>query len=351
MSIETIVTPLMAGLIALKDYIALHVITCLIPAFLLAGAIVTFVSKESIIGYLGSASNKIASFAVAAGGSFLVSVCSCTVIPVASGIYYGGAGVGAAFILLWVAPAANILALVYTGSIIGAQMAITRVIAALSVSFAIGAIMVLIFREEEQKRSLATQYRKGTVMDNKDIVLILLLVVSLLAPNYAIRSGLYLYKVLVWAVAMAVVALYVWRVKSRPEIKRWLQESWWFVRTIFPLLLVGVFIIGIIGALLPQQWIERWVGGEGLKQSFLASLTGAIVYFATLTEAPFVATMMNLGMGKGPALALLLTGPGISLPSWLAIAKVFGMKKALVYIPAIIILGTLVGWIAGFILS
>lgn len=348
---EVFINLLLAGLIALKDYIALHVLTCLVPAFLLAGAIVAFVSRESIIGYLGSAANKISSFGIAAGGSFFVAACSCTVIPVASGIYYGGAGIGAAFILLWVAPAANILALVYTGSILGPGMVAARLVAALSVSFVVGTVMLLSFRREEQQRALTIQATGGSVMPKKDIILLLLLVVSLLAPNYAIRSGPYLYKVYVWAAAMAVVAIYAWRVKTWEEIKSWLSETWWFVRIIFPLLLAGVFIVGIIGAVLPQEWIETWLGGAGLQQSFFATLIGAVTYFATMTEAPFVDTLMNLGMGKGPALALLLTGPGISLPNWLAIAKVFGIKKALVYVPTIIVLGTLVGWIAGFILG
>jgi hypothetical protein len=349
--VELFVNLLLAGLLALRDYIALHVVTCLIPAFLLAGGIVAFVSRETIIGYLGSAANKISSFGIAAGGSFFVAACSCTVIPVASGIYYGGAGIGAAFILLWVAPAANILALVYTGSILGSGMAAARVVAALSVSFAVGAVMLFSFRKEEQQRALTIPATKSTVMTKKDVILLLLLVVSLLAPNYAIRSGPYLYKVLVWAAAMAVVAIYAWRVKTWQEIKAWLKETWWFVRIIFPLLLAGVFIVGIIGAILPQEWIEPLVGGNGLRQSFIATMFGAVTYFATMTEAPFVDTLMNLGMGKGPALALLLTGPGISLPNWIAIAKVFGIKKALVYVPTIIVLGTLVGWIAGFILG
>jgi uncharacterized membrane protein YraQ (UPF0718 family) len=148
-----------------------------------------------------------------------------------------------------------------------------------------------------------------------------------------------------------VVAIYVWKTIEPDRIKAWLGESWWFVRVIFPLLLAGVFIVGIIGALLPEEWIETWLGGAGLRQSFLATLIGAITYFATMTEAPFVDTLMNLGMGKGPALALLLTGPGISLPNWLAIAKVFGAKKATVYVPTIVVLGTIVGWVAGYILD
>ena len=342
---------LLAGLNALKEYLALHVITCLIPAFLLAGAIVSFVSRETIIRYLGSAASKIKSFAIAGGGSFFISVCSCTVIPVANGIYRGGAGIGPAFILLWVAPAANILALVYTGSILGSQMVIARVVAALSMSFIVGTVMLFAFRKEEQERALTLQATGGRIMTKKDIILLLLLVATLLAPNYAVRGGSYLDKVYVWAGATAIAALYAWRVKSWEEIKGWLKESWWFVRTIFPLLLAGVFIVGVIGAVLPQEWIETWLGGAGLRQSFLAAMIGAVTYFATMTEAPFVDTLMGLGMGKGPALALLLTGPGISLPNWLAMGRVFGFKKALVYVPTIIILGTCVGWVAGFIFA
>jgi len=346
-----IIDVLMAGLYALKDYIALHVLTCLIPAFLLAGGIVTFVSRETIIGYLGAAARKMSSFGIAAGGSFFVSVCSCTVIPVASGIYYGGAGIGAAFILLWVAPAANILALVYTGQILGAQMVIARLVSALLTSFAVGFVMAYAFYREEKNRVSVIQISGGQLMTKKAIFLLLLLVAWLLAPNYIVAKGPYWQKVIVWAIGLAMVAIYAWRTVEMEKLKAWLKETWWFVRMIFPLLLAGVFIVGIIGALLPQEWVETWLGGSGLRQSFLATMIGAVTYFATMTEAPFVDTLMKLGMGKGPALALLLTGPGISLPSWLAIAKVFGVKKALTYIPTIIVLGTLVGWVAGFILK
>ncbi len=127
----------------------------------------------------------------------------------------------------------------------------------------------------------------------------------------------------------------------------WMRETYFFVKIIFPLLLLGVFIVGIIGKIIPPEWIEKWLGGNSLRSSFLATLLGAFSYFATMTEAPFVDTFMHMGMGKGPALALLLAGPGISLPNWLAIAKVFGLKKALVYVPTIIVLGTIVGFIFG----
>ena len=345
-----IVDVLFAGLYALKDYIALHVLTCLIPAFLLAGGIVTFVRRETIVGYLGAAARKLTSFGTAAGGSFFVAACSCTVIPVSSGIYRGGAGVGAAFILLWVAPAANILALVYTGQILGAEMVIARLIGALAMCFAVGYVMAYAFYKEEKNRVSQIPMSRGPLMSKKGLVLLLLLVAWLLAPNYIVVHGPYWQKVVVWAVGLVVVGVYVWRFIAIDRIKAWLGETWWFVRIIFPLLLAGVFLVGIIGALLPPEWIETWLGGAGLRQSFLATLIGAVTYFATMTEAPFVDTLMSLGMGKGPALALLLTGPGISLPNWLAIARVFGVKKALVYVPTVIVLGTLVGWVAGFIL-
>ena len=342
---------LFGGLNALKDYIALHVLTCLIPAFLLAGGIVTFVRKETIIGYLGAAARKLSSFGIAAGGSFFVAACSCTVIPVSSGIYRGGAGIGPAFILLWVAPAANILALVYTGQILGAEMVIARLISALVMCFVVGYVMLYAFYKEERNRVSTIQISGGPLMSRKAVILLVLLIAWLLAPNYIVTHGPYWQKVLVWAIGLLVVAAYVWKTIEKDRIKAWLGETWWFVRVIFPLLLGGVFLVGIIGALLPPEWIETWLGGAGLRQSFLATLIGAITYFATMTEAPFVDTLMGLGMGKGPALALLLTGPGISLPNWLAIAKVFGVKKALVYVPTIIVLGTLVGWVAGFILD
>ena len=346
-----VIDVLVGGLNALKDYIALHVLTCLIPAFLLAGGIVTFVRRETIIGYLGAAARKLSSFGIAAGGSFFVAACSCTVIPVSSGIYRGGAGVGAAFILLWVAPAANILALVYTGQILGVEMVVARLISALVMCFVVGYVMVYAFYKEERNRVSTIQVSGGPLMSRKAVVLLVLLIAWLLAPNYIVTHGPYWQKVIVWAIGLLVVAAYVWKTIEKDRIKAWLGETWWFVRVIFPLLLGGVFLVGIIGALLPPEWIETWLGGAGLRQSFLATLIGAVTYFATMTEAPFVDTLMGLGMGKGPALALLLTGPGISLPNWMAIAKVFGVKKALVYVPTIIVLGTLVGWVAGYILD
>ena len=271
-----IVDALFGGLYALEDYIALHVLTCLIPAFLLAGAIVTFVSREAIIGYLGAAARKLSSFGIATGGSFFVAACSCTVIPVSSGIYHGGAGIGAAFILLWVAPAANILALVYTGQILGAEMVAARLISAILMSFAIGLVMAYAFLKEEKTRVSHIQMSTGPLMSKKGVGLLLLLVAWLLAPNYIVSQGPYWQKVAVWGIGLLAVAAYVWKFIAIERIKAWLRESWWFIRIIFPFLLAGVFIVGIIGALIPSEWVETYLGGSGLRQSFLATMLGGV---------------------------------------------------------------------------
>lgn len=339
---------LLGGVTALKDYVATHVLTCLVPAFLLAGGIVSFMNREVILEYLGEQRSKVVSFSLASVASFFVAACSCTVIPVASGLYFGGASVGVAFIVLWVAPATNILALTYTGSLLGVSLAIARVVAALLIAFVVGGVMSFVFRKEQFHPSSEGNRRpKGNIFEKKSAFLLLLVLLSLLLPNYLVRSGPYLHKVLLWALltlGFAVYAKYALPPKARQE---WIRETLWFVRLIFPLLLFGVFIVGVVGKLLPETWIRTWLGGNGIRSSFLATLIGAMSYFATLTEAPFVSTLMKLGMGKGPALALLLTGPGLSLPNWLAIARVFGGKKALVYVLTIILLGTLVGWFFG----
>ncbi len=341
-------------MIGVRDYIATHVLTCLVPAFLLAGGIVTFVSREAILDYLGEQASKLKSFPLAAAASFAVAACSCTVIPVASGLYYGGAGIGVAFIVLWVAPAANILALVYTGSILGGPLVLSRLAAALLMAFAVGAVMTAAFGQEAQRKDPPAKLAvsAGPLIAREHLILLALVLISLLAPNYVVRTGAYRYKVLVWAALTAATALYATRVLRREQIGIWLRESWWFVRIIFPLLLGGVFLVGIIGKILPETWIQTWLGGDSLRASLLATLIGAVSYFATMTEAPFVDTLMKLGMGPGPALALLLTGPGLSLPNWLAIARIFGARKAILYVGMIVALGSVAGWFFGnFILG
>jgi hypothetical protein len=338
---------LFAGLRSLQDYVATHVLTCLVPAFLLAGALVAFVDREAVLDHLGAHANKTQSFSVASGASFLLAACSCTVIPVASGLYFAGAGIGVAFIVLWVAPAANILALLYTGSILGAQMVILRVAAALLMAFVVGWVMTLAFERRPAADAPAPTATTRRIMGRRELGLLGLILLSLLVPNYLGAGVSYGQKVGVWALLTALVAGYALALFRREALLGWLRETWWFVRIILPLLLAGVFLVGVIGTLLPEPWIRDWLGGNSLRASFLATVIGSVSYFATMTEAPFVDTLLKLGMGKGPALALLLTGPGLSLPNWLAIARVFGPAKALVYVPTLMVLGTLVGWVSG----
>ncbi len=351
---------LAAGWGSLEYYILEHTLTCLVPAFFLAGAMVTFLNRNAILDLLGEQAGIMKSFPLAAAASFLVAACSCTVIPVAAGLYFAGAGVGVAFIILWVAPAANILALVYTGTILGAEMVIVRIIAALLVAFLVGLVMRFAFRHERRGETANQTDHKTVGQSGSDaqrprpkiitginLGLIALVLISLLAPNYLVREGPYLHKILVWGGVTIAAAIYALRMIDRDQLILWVRETWWFVRVIFPLLLAGVFLVGIIQAVLPEAWVREWLGGNTMLASLLATLIGAFSYFATMTEAPFVDALMDMGMGYGPALTLLLVGPGISLPNWLAIARIFGIKKALVYIPTIIILGTIVGWFFG----
>lgn len=342
----------LAGLLAVQDYVATHVLTCLLPAFLLAGAMVTFVDRDLILDHLGDKASTLKSFSLAAGGSFLIAACSCTVIPVASGLYFAGADIGAAFILLWVAPASNILSLVYTGNILGGEMVLARITAALFMAFAVGTTMNAVFKKKEHMKTAAVAPAQSLLRDKQlisrqELILLLLILLSLLLPNYLVTRQPYLYKIGVWALTTSIMAGYAWNVLPAEKAKSWLRESWWFVKTIFPLLLGGVFLVGIIGKLLPAELVRQWLGGNGLSASFFATMLGSVTYFATMTEAPFVDTLMGLGMGKGPALALLLTGPGISLPNWLAVGRVFGWQKAAVYIPIIVLSGTVMGWFFG----
>lgn len=338
-----------AGILALQDYVATHVLTCLVPAFLMAGAMVAFINQEAIVHHLGVKANKIKAFSLAGAAAFFVAACSCTVIPVSAGLFYSGAAVGVAFIILWVAPSANILSLIYTGNILGWTIVVARIAASLSMAFIVGWVMTLVFPAEKPQEAALTQEasENGMIVSRRHAGLLLLITVSLLAPNYIGKTGPYGQKVAVWGAVTVALFAYAYGKLSREELKSWLRESWWFVRMILPLLLVGVFAVGVIGQLLPAEWIRTWLGGNGVKASFLATMIGAVSYFATMTEAPFVDTLMKLGMGKGPALALLLTGPGLSLPNWIAITRVFGLKKSFVYVVTIIILGTFVGWFFG----
>jgi len=355
--VDVVINAIMGGLYALEDYVAYHVLTCLVPAFLLAGAITVFLSREAILKYLGSASRKAMSFPLAAVSSMGLAVCSCTVIPIAAGLYRRGSSIGPAFIILWTAPASSLLALVYTGAVLGMDMALARIAAALSTAVVVGLVMTTAFRREEVERAArptklslsgGSSRTRTTIIGLRGLVLILLLIATLLMPNYlGVGRPYFPDKVVLFIIPMTVTSIYAWQVFEGSSIREWLRETLWFVRLIFPLMLIGVFAVGIIKALLPEQWVHAWLGGNGLFQTFLATLIGAVTYFATLTEAPFVHALMTLGMGPAPALGLLLAGPGLSAPNMIAIMRVFGVKKAAVYIVTTVALATVTAYALG----
>jgi uncharacterized membrane protein YraQ (UPF0718 family) len=251
-------------------------------------------------------------------------------------------------IILWTAPAANILALVYTGAILGVEMALARLLTAILTSFVIGITLFVIF-----DKKIASEERvsfSGKILEKRAVYLLLLLIISLLIPNYLGVGRSYEFKVAIFAPLIALALAYAFRAFEKEELKLWFMETWFFVKQIIPLLLIGVFVVGVVGELLKEtELVSTYLGGEGLQQSFLASIIGALSYFATLTEAPFVKMLMELGMGKGAAIALLLAGPGISLPNMLAIAKLFGVRRAAVYVSLIVLLAALAGWFLGVI--
>ncbi len=332
------------GLWALWEYVVHHIITCLIPAFLLAGAFSTFVSKETIVKLMGS--GRVRGILAAAFGSFFVAVCSCTVIPIAAGLQRRGASWGSVFTLLWVAPAANILSLVYTGSILGPRYALVRLGIALALALLVGLAMALLFDKEITEQGSEIQ----NPVSWKALVVLVLLILSLLAPNYLGAGKPYAVKVAIWfPLTLASVLSAFWL--EREQFQEWLENSWWFVKLILPYLLVGVFVVGVVKVLLEgTNWVRIVAGSESLTSAALASLVGCLSYFATMTEAPFVDALLKLGMAKGAALALLLTGPGVSLPNLLAISKAFGYKRALAYGLLIFVLGSVAGWLAGLFL-
>ncbi len=343
---EILIKSLTGGWNALLDYIVHHTFTCLLPAFMLAGGMVAFVSKEAIIRLIGLSANPFKRYTISALGSFFVAACSCTIIPVASGLYFAGAGLGSAFVILWVAPASNILSLTYTGSIIGFNVALIRLVFALLMAVFVGITLDYAFRRTETVRTFDIEAERK-IMDKKHVILLILIILTILAPNYIVRGRSFKMVMLIWAIGTTIYMGYALLVLKREEIKKWFIETWFFIKIIFPLLIIGVFVVGIIGAILPEWIVRKFVGNNSILSSWFATILGQFTYFATMTEAPFVDTMMKLGMAKGPALALLLTGPGMSLPNMLAIGKLFGWKKMLLYAITIMILGTIAGFITG----
>ena len=330
---------------ALLEYLSAHVLTCLIPAFFIAGAIAVFISQSAILKYFGPKAKKLLSYSVASVSGTILAVCSCTVLPLFGGIYRRGAGIGPAVAFLYSGPAINVLAIVYTARILGYDLGLARAIGAIIFAAGIGLIMALIYHKEESTKSSAAFDALTADPDAKKwwqqiaFFTILVGILVFAASKNWIVTGILL-------VALLIV---LWRWFSKGEIGLWMKETLHFVRLIVPWLLGGVFMAGIITTFVPQDVVTNWVGGNSILANFIATFLGALMYFATLTEVPIISAFMDLGMGKGPTLALLLAGPALSLPNMLVIRSIMGTKKTLTYIALVVIFATITGYIFGLI--
>jgi uncharacterized membrane protein YraQ (UPF0718 family) len=381
-----------------------HVILCLIPAFFIAGAISVFVRQSSVIKYLGAGANKFVAYGVASVSGTVLAVCSCTVLPLFAGITKRGAGLGPATTFLYSGPAINVLAIVLTARVLGLELGLARAVGAIVFSIVIGLSMHLIFRDgqtEETVQSAVVEEEPDKPLWH-DVVFLAVLVGILIFANVGKPSGnagfwdgvysarwivtgslaavlglmLVVWQKLDWwkvvlvalptaalavfvpgnpmlVFAAGVVGLTVVTSTSRGDAGSWFESSWDFAKQILPLLLLGVLVAGVLlgrpgeEGLIPSEWVARLAGGNSLGANLFASVVGAFMYFATLTEIPILQGLIGNGMGQGPALALLLAGPALSLPNMLVIRSVIGTKKTVVFVALVVVMATVSGLIYG----
>jgi len=372
-----------------QDYARHHVILCLIPAFFIAGAISIFIRQQAVMKYLGAKANKFLSYSVAAVSGTIIAVCSCTVLPLFAGIYKRGAGLGPATAFLYSGPAINVLAIILTARVLGIEIGIARAAGAVFFSVIIGLLMHFIFKKSDSAAALAEgngiseeAVEKTPIRPLwKDSLFFGILVAILVFMNWS-RSGgcecgstnsiaelsawqgqgslferiwqcIYIVKWYITAGLFAALAFVLFKWFKKDELSAWGSATWEFSKQIFPLLILGVlaagFLLGRPGheGIIPSAWIASLVGGNSLFANFFASVVGAFMYFATLTEVPILQGLIGSGMGKGPALTLLLAGPALSLQSMLILNTIMGLKKTAVYVLLVVTMATITGFIYG----
>jgi len=364
---ETIRQSGLEAFMMLQEYAREHVLTCLIPAFFIAGAIAVFVSQASVLKYFGAKTKKILSYSVASVSGTVLAVCSCTVLPLFAGIYTRGAGIGPATAFLYSGPAINVLAIVLTARILGWQMGLARAIGAVFFAVVTGLLMAFFFRKDDAARTagqiyLPDQEEKGRTLLQDGLfmlTMVLILIFAAFAKPAAGSTGIWPFIFTIkWYVTAGLLVilplmLKYWFIKD--ERLTWVQSTWGFMKQILPLLVAGVLVAGFLlgrpghQALIPEHYIQSLVGGNSLWANLFASVAGALMYFATLTEVPILQGLMGAGMGKGPALALLLAGPALSLPNMLVIGGIMGVKKTFVFCSIIVVLSTIAGMLYGLI--
>jgi len=349
----------------LGEYARQHVLLCLVPAMFIAGAITVFLNQQAVMRYLGPDANRFTAYGVASVSGAILAVCSCTVLPIFKGIYKKGAGLGPAVAFLYSGPAINILAIVLSAKVFGWKLGVARAVGAVAFSIILGLVMALIFRKDDEKR--AADARLFTVPDEKParslaqmIVYMASMIGILVFVNWANSKGgsaawdaIYGAKYWITGAFGVVLAYTVMRWFNKEERVEWVVATRDFSLQILPLLFGGVLVAGFLlgrpghDALIPSAWIAGLLGGNSLFANFVAALSGALMYFATLTEIPIIQGLLGAGMGQGPALALLLAGPSLSLPSILVIGGELGWKKTLTYVTLVVILSTVAGMAFG----
>lgn len=357
--------PVFEALALVQWYAREHVLLCLVPAFFIAGAISVFLGQESVIKYLGPESNKYLSYGVASVSGTILAVCSCTILPLFSGIYKRGAGLGPAAAFLYSGPAINVLAIILTARILGWELGIARAVSAVVFSIVIGLLMHLIFLKEEKERPKSNGFvMTGAGVDRplwKNTLYFAVMIFILVFANWgkpgAGEEGLWaLVFETKWLITGGLLLLLSYMIIcwfKKVELEQWVSSSWGFAKQILPLLFLGVLAAGVLlgrpgtEGFIPSSAIEKLVGGNSVLANFFASIVGAFMYFATLTEVPILEGLINAGMGKGPALALLLAGPALSLPNMLVIRGVMGTKKTAVYVTLVVLMSSLTGIIYG----
>ncbi|MCF7942202.1 MAG: permease [Spirochaetia bacterium] len=351
----------------LSEYAHEHVLLCVVPAMFIAGAIVVFLNQQAVMKYLGPKANKLVAYSVASVSGAILAVCSCTVLPLFKGIYKKGAGLGPATAFLYSGPAVNILAIVLSYKVFGWKLGATRMVVSIVFAFIIGLTMQMIFRKEDEER-LADErlFQNIGGPEARSLGQMILFMTSMIGIlvfiNWAPSSGASavwdsIYQLKYWiSGGFGVLLLYALiRWFTRSDLAQWGGATRDFALQILPLLFGGVLVAGFLlgrpghEALIPTQWVASLVGGNSLFANFFASISGAFMYFATLTEIPIVQGLLGAGMGQGPALALLLAGPSLSLPSMLVIGGELGLKKTSVYVLLVVVLSTLAGWVFGSI--
>jgi uncharacterized membrane protein YraQ (UPF0718 family) len=351
----------------LQEYARKHVLTCLVPAFFIAGAIGVFVSQASVLKYFGARAHKVLSYSVASVSGSVLAVCSCTVLPLFAGIYSRGAGIGPATAFLYSGPAINVLAVILTARVLGWQIGLARAIGAIVFAIVTGLLMAFIFRKDDKNRAggqlyLPEEPEKGRSLLQEGLFMLTMVLILVFAafvrpaPGAAILwKTLFTYKWYITLFFLIILAIMLMRWFKREELGNWIDETWSFMKQILPLLFAGVLVAGFLlgrpghAAIIPDRFIHALVGGNSLWANLFASISGGLMYFATLTEIPILQGLMGAGMGKGPALALLLAGPALSLPNMLVIGGVMGVKKTVTFCSIVIAMSTVAGMVYGMI--